>query len=437
MQCLRRYIKTLGRVPESSEKETNERTTHTSLKPQVEPKPKQQPPQQELNIKAPQDDTPKNPTIEEKALLKSDEVEPSSKRPKIEITTVWTTEDSLLLKRYVAECDETSPRWSDIARKFKHRTAIDCLTKWQELSAPPVTKGKGSWTAEEDNILRDKRALYGRKWSKIAAHLPGRQGKQCRERYVNHLDPELRKGEWTDDEEAILIALHQHHGNRWANIAKHLPGRSDNDIKNHWYSTIQRKFQHHGKETLIQAAVQQVHMMVRTRGPLVPPGGWPGTPYHMPSSQVPPPPPPYSFSHSSTQYNHQQHTASVPVYPPLSPHSPRQPPHPSGRPLPPTAPHFQPGGVGDPSYNMYLHSMGPFGHHPSSGYPPPIHHSIPPQARLFSKPHLQQSSSSKTNPPKKESPQEKKSGAMLQQKRPGERSTKLDKSSKGKKDNTS
>ena len=116
------------------------------------------------------------------------------------------------------------------------------------MTKPPVIKGKGSWTPEEDQILRDKRALYGRKWAKIAAHLPGRQGKQCRERFVNHLDPNLKKGEWTDDEEAILIALHEHHGNRWANIAKQLPGRSDNDIKNHWYSTIQRKFQTHGRE---------------------------------------------------------------------------------------------------------------------------------------------------------------------------------------------
>ena len=100
------------------------------------------------------------------------------------------------------------------------------------------------------------------KWSIIADSLskltasedtkmPVRTGKQCRERFVNHLDPELKKGEWTDDEEAVLIALHEHHGNRWANIAKQLPGRSDNDVKNHWYSTIQRKFQQHGKEVRV------------------------------------------------------------------------------------------------------------------------------------------------------------------------------------------
>jgi len=141
-----------------------------------------------------------------------------------------------------------SPRWNDIAANFPDRTAIDCLSKWQFLTSPPVIKGKGSWTAEEDRILREKRSLYGRKWAKIAAYLPGRQGKQCRERFVNHLDPALKKGEWTDDEEAMLIALHEHHGNRWANIAKQIPGRSDNDVKNHWYSTIQRKFQQHGKD---------------------------------------------------------------------------------------------------------------------------------------------------------------------------------------------
>jgi hypothetical protein len=163
----------------------------------------------------------------------------------------WSTEEQELLKKLVEQYKDTAPRWNEIAANFHDHNAIECLTKWQTLTNPPVIKGKGSWTAEEDQILREKRSLYGRKWAKIAAHLPGRQGKQCRERFVNHLDSELKKGEWTDDEEAILIAMHEHHGNRWANISKQLPGRSDNDVKNHWYSTIQRKFQQHGKEVRI------------------------------------------------------------------------------------------------------------------------------------------------------------------------------------------
>jgi hypothetical protein len=112
----------------------------------------------------------------------------------------------------------------------------------------PVIKGKGSWTAEEDAILIEKRRELGRKWAKVASFLPGREGKQCRERFVNHLDPDIKKTEWTDNEEALLIAMHQQHGNRWSTIAKGLPGRSENHVKNHWYSTIQRKFQQHGKD---------------------------------------------------------------------------------------------------------------------------------------------------------------------------------------------
>ena len=160
----------------------------------------------------------------------------------------WDSDELELLRKLVEQYKNTAPRWNEIAANFTGRSAIDCLSQWQTVTNPPVIKGKGSWTPEEDQILREMRKRYGRKWAKIAQHLPGRQGKQCRERFVNHLDPLLKKGEWTDDEEAILIAMHEHHGNRWANISKQLPGRSDNDVKNHWYSTIQRKFMQHGKD---------------------------------------------------------------------------------------------------------------------------------------------------------------------------------------------
>ena len=194
----------------------------------------------------------------------------------------WSNEEIDLLKRIATQMTTNSSsgtedgtnqvestinlsnvRWDEISANFPNRTELECITKWRQLQGMhnTIVKGKGSWTAEEDAILKEKRALYGRKWAKIASHLPGRQGKQCRERYVNHLDPNLKKGEWTDDEEAMLIAFHEQFGNRWANIAKQLPGRSDNDVKNHWYSTIQRKFQQHGKEKLVKAAIQQCQML--------------------------------------------------------------------------------------------------------------------------------------------------------------------------------
>ena len=160
----------------------------------------------------------------------------------------WTSDEIRLLQKLVEQYHNSAPLWKDIAANFHNRSAYDCLAKWQTLSSNLATKGKGSWTAAEDKILREKRLLYGRKWTKIASFLPGRQGKQCRERYVNHLNPELTKSEWTDDEEAVLIAMRQVHGNRWSNISKALPGRSDNDVKNHWYSTIKRKFALHGEQ---------------------------------------------------------------------------------------------------------------------------------------------------------------------------------------------
>lgn len=177
----------------------------------------------------------------------------------------WTEDEVLELRSKMSHGSTATPAWDEIATAFPGKTAYNCIAKWEELLKMDQIKGKGSWTPEEDQILVQKRMLYGRKWAKIAAHLPGRHGKQCRERYVNHLDPNLKKGEWTDDEEAILIALHEHHGNRWAVIARQLPGRSDNDIKNHWYSTIQRKFQSLGRQELITAAIQQVQMMVNSQ----------------------------------------------------------------------------------------------------------------------------------------------------------------------------
>ncbi|KAK2442938.1 transcription factor MYB61 [Trifolium repens] len=107
---------------------------------------------------------------------------------------------------------------------------------------------RGLWSPEEDEKLFNYITIFGVGcWSSVPK-LAGleRCGKSCRLRWINYLRPDLKRGMFSQQEEHLIISLHEVLGNRWAQIAAQLPGRTDNEIKNFWNSSLKKKLMKQG-----------------------------------------------------------------------------------------------------------------------------------------------------------------------------------------------
>ncbi|KAJ1379530.1 SANT/Myb domain [Sesbania bispinosa] len=105
---------------------------------------------------------------------------------------------------------------------------------------------RGPWTLEEDDLLIKYIANHGEgRWNLLALHSGLRRtGKSCRLRWLNYLKPDIKRGNLTSEEQLLIFELHSKWGNRWSKIAQHLPGRTDNEIKNYWRTRIQKQARH-------------------------------------------------------------------------------------------------------------------------------------------------------------------------------------------------
>uniref|UniRef100_A0A7N0UXS4 Uncharacterized protein n=1 Tax=Kalanchoe fedtschenkoi TaxID=63787 RepID=A0A7N0UXS4_KALFE len=158
---------------------------------------------------------------------------------------------------------------------------------------------KGPWTADEDQVLIDFVSRYGhgnwRALPKQAGLL--RCGKSCRLRWTNYLRPDIKRGNFTTEEEDTIINLHHMLGNRWSAIAARLPGRTDNEIKNVWHTHLKKRLRRKEQQPVEQQVEQKPQLVTAstsTANNVVARGddSAPGTCHH----HVPPPSPQPSSS---------------------------------------------------------------------------------------------------------------------------------------------
>lgn len=158
----------------------------------------------------------------------------------------WSKEDDMRLTEIMKKYK--NPRdWEPIAKEHgMGKSAKECHERWIRYLKPGVRKGQ--WTDQEDAIVIEAVTTSSEqpftRWSDLAQRLPGRVGKQIRDRWVNHLNPNINHLPFSREDDLLLWEGHKKLGKRWVEISTKFfnSSRSENHIKNRWYSASFKKF---------------------------------------------------------------------------------------------------------------------------------------------------------------------------------------------------
>jgi hypothetical protein len=180
--------------------------------------------------------------VETHTIKHSPNAMPAKKRTTPSPKRLWSEQEDQAL---VTAVQTFGPqKWKNIAAQVPGRNHIQCIQRWKKALDPQLRKG--SWTKEEDDALQQMKLRDpSMSWSQLATYVQGRCGKQCRERWNTILDPGIKHTPWTPQEDAVLLDQWEQFGNQWSIVARYLPGRSQTKVRDRW-KALQRAVKRDG-----------------------------------------------------------------------------------------------------------------------------------------------------------------------------------------------
>ena len=152
------------------------------------------------------------------------------------ISKPWTAEEDKILSNLINF--QKMKNFSEISKKLPGRSSTQCRFRWTKIKSGLK---KGQWSLQEDKLLEEWIKENGpRKWEQCGLFIHGRSGKQCREHWNNCLNPDLIKGEWTSEEDFLIMQFYEKYNGSWKKIIHLFNGRTENSIKNRFFSQLRK-----------------------------------------------------------------------------------------------------------------------------------------------------------------------------------------------------